>query len=228
MAQVYVGPDSSLRQPTSSRLHEETVVTYLPPPSPRGWLPRCREAAVCSEKAHEACLFQNEPLAQAPGISTPLVLEVHPGRTRARMPKGLPQHWKILTVGLEPDDTPDTDPLRVAPPKPIRNAQRMAVALAPAKQQALIPAARHQLVPDEGGDAARAADRQPRRPLAARDALPPISGHSRSSLNRGTAAGASPSLRPRVRRCRAARTSGRTMPSAPRGRRSCSSPDDRT
>ena len=69
------------------------------------------------------------------------------------MPKNLPEHWKILTFRPKPNYSLDTDPLRVAPPKAVCDAQRMALALAPAKQEALIPAARRQLIPDEGRDA---------------------------------------------------------------------------
>jgi hypothetical protein len=69
------------------------------------------------------------------------------------MPKNLPEHWKILTFWPKPNYSLDTDPLRIAPPKVVCDAQRMALALAPAKQEALIPAARRQLIPDEGRDA---------------------------------------------------------------------------
>jgi hypothetical protein len=70
------------------------------------------------------------------------------------MPKGLPEHWKMVTLRPQPDDALDTDPLGIAPPKPVGDAQRLALALAPPAQEALIPAARQQLIPDEGGDAA--------------------------------------------------------------------------
>ena len=70
------------------------------------------------------------------------------------MPKGLPEHWEIVTFRLEPNDSLDTDPLGIAPPKAVGDAQRMALALTPATQKALIPAAGQQLVPDERRDAA--------------------------------------------------------------------------
>src|ERR1017187_6818560 len=54
------------------------------------------------------------------------------------MPKNLPEHWKILTFRPKPNYSLDTDPLRIAPPKVVCDAQRMALALAPAKQEALI------------------------------------------------------------------------------------------
>ena len=42
----------------------------------------------------------------------------------------------------KPNDMPDTDPLGSPPMKPVRNAQRVALALAPTVQKAMIPAAR--------------------------------------------------------------------------------------
>jgi hypothetical protein len=59
------------------------------------------------------------------------------------MPKGLPEHRKILAFRPKPNDPLNADPLGIAPPKAIRDAQRMALALTPAKQETLIPAARH-------------------------------------------------------------------------------------
>jgi len=82
----------------------------------------------------------------------------------------------------KPNDVLDTDPLRIAPLKPVRDAQRAALALAPTAQKALIPAAWYQLIPDEGCYAAWVADRQPSWSIAARDALPPISSHGRCYL----------------------------------------------
>lgn len=70
------------------------------------------------------------------------------------MPKGLPKHWKIVTFRTKPNYSLDTDPLGIAPPKAVGDAQGMALALAPATQKALIPAAWEQLIPDEGCDAA--------------------------------------------------------------------------
>jgi hypothetical protein len=70
------------------------------------------------------------------------------------MSKNLPEHWKILTFRPKPNYSLDTDPLRIAPPKAVRDPQRITLALAPAMQKALIPAAWHQLIPDEGCDAA--------------------------------------------------------------------------
>ena len=83
-----------------------------------------------------------------------MILEVNPGDNRGRVPKSLPEHRKIVTFRPKPNYSLDTDPLRIAPPKTVRDAQRMALALAPSKQEALIPAARRQLIPDEGRDAA--------------------------------------------------------------------------
>lgn len=70
------------------------------------------------------------------------------------MPKGLPKHWKIVAFRPKPNYSVDTDLLGIAPPKAVRDAQRITLALAPAMQKALIPAAWHQLIPDEGSDAA--------------------------------------------------------------------------
>ena len=65
------------------------------------------------------------------------------------MPEGFPEHWEVVAIRGEPNDMLDTDPLRIAAPKPVGDAQRAALALAPAAQQALIPAAWCQLIPDE-------------------------------------------------------------------------------
>ena len=70
------------------------------------------------------------------------------------MPKGLPEHREIVAIRAKPNDMFDTDPLGIAALKPVRDAQRAALALAPAAQKALIPAAWCQLIPDEGGYAA--------------------------------------------------------------------------
>ena len=122
-------------------------------------------------------LRQNQPFAEAPWASASLVFEVNPMRTGTRMPKGLPEHREIIAIRAKPNDMLDTDPIGIAASKPVRDAQRAAIALAPSTQKALIPSARCQLIPDEGGYAARAADGQPRWSLATRGALPPISGH---------------------------------------------------
>jgi hypothetical protein len=124
-------------------------------------------------------LLQNEPFVEAPWAAAPLVLEVNPSRAGTRMPKGFPEYREIVAGRSEPDDMSDTDPLRIATLEPVRDVQRAAFAFAPATQKALIPSAWCQLIPDEGGNAAGVADRQPGWPVAARDALPPVSGHER-------------------------------------------------
>jgi hypothetical protein len=70
------------------------------------------------------------------------------------MPKGLPEHREIVAIRAEANNMLDTDPLGIAAPKPVRDAQRAALALALTAQKALIPAAWCQLIPDEGGYAA--------------------------------------------------------------------------
>ena len=70
------------------------------------------------------------------------------------MPKSLPEHREIVAIRAKPNDMFDTDPVGIAALKPVCDAQRAALALAPAAQKALIPAAWCQLIPDEGGDAA--------------------------------------------------------------------------
>ena len=68
------------------------------------------------------------------------------------MPKGLPKHRQIISIGAEPNNMPDTDSLRIAPLKPVSDAERATPALlAPAKQKALIPTAWRQLIPDKRG-----------------------------------------------------------------------------
>jgi len=74
------------------------------------------------------------------------------------MPKGVPEHGEIVAIRAEPDNMRDTDPFGIAAPKPVGNAQRLTLALAPTAQKALVPAAWRQLVPDKGGNAARTAD----------------------------------------------------------------------
>jgi len=70
------------------------------------------------------------------------------------MPKGLPEHREIIAIRAKPNDMLDTDPLQIAALKPVRDAQRAVLALAPAAQQLLIPAAWRQLIPYEGRNAA--------------------------------------------------------------------------
>jgi hypothetical protein len=132
---------------------------------------------VRSQQTRKLYLLQNQPFGETPGAAAPLVLEVDPMLPRTRMPKGLPEHREIVAIWAEPNNMLDTDPLGIAAPKPVRDAQRVPLALAPAAQKALIPAAWCQLIPDEGGYAARVADAKPSRSVTARDALPPISGH---------------------------------------------------
>jgi hypothetical protein len=82
------------------------------------------------------------------------------------MAKGIPKHREIITIRAKTNDMLNTDPLGIAALKPVGDAERVALALAPAAQEALIPAAWGQLIPDESGYAARLADRQPSRPVA--------------------------------------------------------------
>jgi hypothetical protein len=70
------------------------------------------------------------------------------------VPEGVPEHREIVVIRAESNNMLDTDPLGIAAPKPVREAQRAALALAPTAQKALIPAAGCQLIPDEGGNAA--------------------------------------------------------------------------
>jgi hypothetical protein len=88
------------------------------------------------------------------------------------MPKGLPEHREIIAIRAQPNDTLDTDPVGIAAPKTVRDSQGSALALARTAQKPLIPAAGCQLIPDEGGNAARVANRQPSWSLAASHALP--------------------------------------------------------
>ena len=139
---------------------------------------------VATEQAGELCLLEHEALGQTPRTAAPLVLEVDPARPRPRMPKRFPEHREIVALGPDPDDVPDAHPLGITAPETVRDAERLAPALAPTPEKALIPAARRQLIPDEGRDAARIGDRQPGRPVPARNALPPIAGQGRSSIPR--------------------------------------------
>ena len=70
------------------------------------------------------------------------------------MPKGLPEHRKMVTFRPKPNYSLHTDPFGIAPPKAVGDTQRTALALTPASQKALVPAAWQQLIPDEGCDAA--------------------------------------------------------------------------
>ena len=53
------------------------------------------------------------------------------------MPEGFPEHREIVAIRFKPNDVLDTDPLGIAPLKPVGNAQRATLALAPAAQEAL-------------------------------------------------------------------------------------------
>ena len=71
------------------------------------------------------------------------------------MPKGLPKHRQIISIGTEPNNMPDTDSIRIAPLKPVGDAERAPPALrAPSHQKALVPPAWRQLIPDKRGYAA--------------------------------------------------------------------------
>jgi hypothetical protein len=70
------------------------------------------------------------------------------------MPKGFPEHREIVTIRAKPNDVLDAYPVGIAASEPVRDAERAALALASPAQKPLIPAARHQLIPDEGCDAA--------------------------------------------------------------------------
>ncbi len=99
-------------------------------------------------------MLQNQPLVEAPRAAAPLILEVYPTRSGARMPKGFPEHWQIVAIRANPYDVLHTDPLGIAALQPICDAKRVAFALAPPAQEALIPPAWCQLIPDERGNAA--------------------------------------------------------------------------
>ncbi len=111
-------------------------------------------AFVRSQQERKLCLLQNQPFVETPRAAAPLVLEVNPMRPGTRMPKGFPEHREVVVIRAKPNDMLDTDPLGIAAPKTVRDAQRAALALAPTAQKALIPAAWCQLIPDEGGYAA--------------------------------------------------------------------------
>ena len=70
------------------------------------------------------------------------------------MSKDLPKHREIVSFRTKPNDMLDTDSLGIAALKPVSDAERVALAFAPATQKALIPAAWGQLIPDKGGYAA--------------------------------------------------------------------------
>lgn len=112
-----------------------------------------RRVFIRLQQTHKLCLFQNQPFGQAPRTATPLVLEVNPMPQGIRVPKGVPEHREMIAIRDKPDDILDADPLRIAALKPVRDAQRVALALAPTTQQTLIPTAGRQLIPDEGRNA---------------------------------------------------------------------------
>lgn len=155
----------------------------LRPPIER---PTCR-AFVRSQETRKLSPFQNQPFGETPWAAASLVFQVYPTGPGTRMPKGFPKHRQIISLGAEPNNMPDTDSIRIAPLQPVGDAQRAAPALlAPANEKALIPSARRQLIPDKRRDAARMADRQPGRPVAARRALPPIPRHIPRLASHGT------------------------------------------
>ena len=47
------------------------------------------------------------------------------------MPKGLPEHRKVVKIRAKPDYVLDADPFGIASTKPVRDAERRAMALAP-------------------------------------------------------------------------------------------------
>src|SRR5687768_1486800 len=105
------------------------------------------------EQSCQLRLFQNHPLGQAPGIAPPLILEINPMLSGIGMPKGVPEHRKIITLRAKPNDMPDTDPVGITALKSVGDPQRVALACTPSKQKVLIPAAGHQLIPNERGNA---------------------------------------------------------------------------
>ena len=111
-------------------------------------------AFIGSQKSDKLCFLQNDPFGEAPRTSSSLVFEINPSGPGIRMPKGFPEHWKIIALRLEPDDMFYTDSFGIAPLKTVGDAQRVAFAFAPPNEKALIPSAWRQLIPNEGGDAA--------------------------------------------------------------------------
>jgi hypothetical protein len=112
-------------------------------------------AFVRSEQTRKLSLLKNQPFGEAPRAAPSLVLQVDPMRPGTRMPKGLPKHRQIISIGAEPNNMPDTDSIRIATFEPVGDAERATAALlAPAKQKALIPPAWRQLIPDKRGYAA--------------------------------------------------------------------------
>ncbi len=77
------------------------------------------------------CLLQNQPFVETPRVAAPLVLEVNPMLPGTRMPEGFPEHRQVVTIRAKPNDMLDTDPLGITASKPVRDAQRVALALAP-------------------------------------------------------------------------------------------------
>src|SRR5688572_15854447 len=106
-----------------------------------------RRAFVLSKQARKLCFFQNQPFAETPGAAASLVIEVNPRFAGTRMPKGIPERREVVAIRGKPNAMLDTDPVGVAALKPVRDAQRVALALAPTKQKTLIPAAWRQLIP---------------------------------------------------------------------------------
>ena len=114
-----------------------------------------RRALVRSEQTRKLSLLQNQPFGEAPWTAASLVFQVDPIRPGTRMPKGFPKHRQIISLGPEPNNMPDTDSIRIAPLKPVSNAECGPPALlTPTNQKPLIPPAWRQLIPDKRGDAA--------------------------------------------------------------------------
>ncbi len=135
------------------------------------------DALVCAEQLDEPPPLEDDPFRETPRTAPSLILRLDPGGAWARMPEGLPEHREMIAARPTPDDVLHADAIGIAPTGTIGDPQRIAPTAAPTPQQRLIPPARRQLIPNECGDAARATHRQPRWPLAAGRALPPVSGH---------------------------------------------------
>ena len=93
------------------------------------------------------------------------------------MPKSFPKHCEIIALGRKSDDMFDTDALGIAASKAICDTQGIATTYTLSLKQTLIPTAWCELIPNESCYAARAADFQPFRLVAARSTLPPIFRH---------------------------------------------------
>ena len=70
------------------------------------------------------------------------------------MPKGFPEHREVVAIRAKSNDMLHADPVGIAALKPVSDAQRLALALAPTKKKTLIPTAGRQFIPDEGCDTA--------------------------------------------------------------------------